>query len=254
CEQVGGDIRISRNNGPKYVLTSSCRDAGHGKRQYKMSCVSSTKYQVEWTTPASCTNIDQDTTNPQVLVSASKSSVQNNESVTITATASDSKGVTKIELYEDSSLIKTCNNTTSCAYTFTAQSSVSTERTRVFKAKAYDAAGNTSNSSAVVVRISPTKDMIKPDVTVSVSATSITSGRQVTVTSHASDASGISKIELYRNGERVKTCTNTTSCVYSITLTVPSWATSQTNKFHARATDKNGNERTSSTKEVRVTR
>ena len=44
CEQVGGDIRISRNNGPKYVLTSSCRDAGHGKRQYKMSCVSSTKY------------------------------------------------------------------------------------------------------------------------------------------------------------------------------------------------------------------
>ncbi|MBP9731881.1 MAG: hypothetical protein KBD29_00255 [Candidatus Magasanikbacteria bacterium] len=254
CEQVGNDIRISRNNGPKITLDSSCRDAGHGLRQYKMSCVSSTKYKVEWTTPISCTNTDRDITHPQVSISASKTSVQNNESVTVTVTASDNKGVIKIELYEDSSLVKTCANTTSCVHSFNAQANVSTERTRVFKAKAYDAAGNVSNSSAVAVRISPTRDTTKPEVNISVSNSSIKTGRQVTVTTYASDANGISKIEVYRNGTRVKTCTNTTSCVYSVTLTVPSGTTSQINRFYARAIDKNGNERSSSTKEVRVTR
>lgn len=254
CEQVGNDIRISRNNGPKITLNSSCRDAGHGMRQYKMSCISSTKYLVEWTTPTSCTNTDRDVTHPHVSISASKTSAQNNESVTVTVTASDNKGVTKIELYEDSTLIRTCTNVTNCAHTFVAQSNVSTERTRVFKAKAYDAAGNVSNSSAVTVRISPTRDTTKPEVSISVSDSSIKTGRQVTITTYASDANGISKIEVYRNGERVKTCTNATSCTYSVTLTVPSGSTSQTNRFYARATDKNGNERSSSTKEVRVTR
>ncbi len=55
CEQVGSDVRISRNNGPKYMLTSSARNAGHGLRQYTLTCVSNTQYRVYWTTAITTT-------------------------------------------------------------------------------------------------------------------------------------------------------------------------------------------------------
>jgi len=48
CEQVGADVKVSLNNGPKFVLTSTTRDAGHGLRNYKLTCVDSKKYKVEW--------------------------------------------------------------------------------------------------------------------------------------------------------------------------------------------------------------
>lgn len=49
CEQVGSDIRIRRsNNSNSTLLTSACRDAGYGLRQYAVSCLSATKYRVSW--------------------------------------------------------------------------------------------------------------------------------------------------------------------------------------------------------------
>ena len=48
CEQVGLDIKISRGGGAKYVLNSTVRDAGHGLRDYKLTCVNSRRYRVEW--------------------------------------------------------------------------------------------------------------------------------------------------------------------------------------------------------------
>lgn len=50
CTQVGNDIKIRRtSSGSEYVLTSTCRDAGHGKRQYTMACTSNKEYKVSWT-------------------------------------------------------------------------------------------------------------------------------------------------------------------------------------------------------------
>lgn len=49
CVQVGNDIKIRRSsNETEYTLTSTCRDAGHGKRQYTMSCTSNKEYKVSW--------------------------------------------------------------------------------------------------------------------------------------------------------------------------------------------------------------
>lgn len=48
CEQVGDDIRISLNNGPKQTLTSSIRDAGYGLRSYDLVCLTPTRYLVQW--------------------------------------------------------------------------------------------------------------------------------------------------------------------------------------------------------------
>ena len=60
CTQVGNDIKIRRSSSEsEYVLTSTCRDAGHGMRQYSMSCNSNKEYKVSWT---ECGSIPQ----PQV--------------------------------------------------------------------------------------------------------------------------------------------------------------------------------------------
>ena len=68
CTQVGKDIRINRG-GQNYTLTSSCRDAGHGYRDYQMTCVSNKQYKVEWT--EGCTPVKpptpKDTEAPKVI-------------------------------------------------------------------------------------------------------------------------------------------------------------------------------------------
>ena len=65
CQQVGSHIKIRRGNGPEYTLLSTCRNAGHGLRQYALSCVSGTKYKVQW---QSCTT-PTDTAAPVVTLS-----------------------------------------------------------------------------------------------------------------------------------------------------------------------------------------
>lgn len=257
CEQVGSDIRISRDNGPKKILTSSCRDAGYGMRLYKMTCASSTQYRVEWSTPFSCTNQQtntQDGVAPSVSLVTNKSNVGNAESVTLTATANDVRGVTKIEIREGSNVVRTCTNTTVCTHTFTSASQQVVERFQTFTARAYDAAGNVGYSSGVTIRTYATGDTTKPEATLVVNKTNVLSGEQIVVTATASDASGISKIEMYRNGTRVQTCFDTSSCVHTLTPTLPSWVNNRIYKFYARVTDKNNNIQTSVTREVTVRR
>lgn len=47
CMQVGKDIQVE-NFGNTYLLTSECRDAGNGLKQYTMSCLSDKQYRVDW--------------------------------------------------------------------------------------------------------------------------------------------------------------------------------------------------------------
>ncbi len=258
CEQVGSDIRISRNNGPKHILTSSCRDAGHGKRLYKMTCISSKQYKVEWTTPTACTggSTTSDTIAPSVSMSANKSTVSNNESVTLTVTASDAKGVTKIEIREGSTVVKTCSgsNLTSCAHTFVAVGQQNTERAQTFTAKAYDAAGNVGTSSSVIIRTRATNvDTTRPEVTISANKATIQTGEKVTITTHATDTSGISKLEIYQNGVKVKTCENRKSCSYTTEFSQSTVPNSATYSFYAKAIDMKGNVQQSNTVQVTVT-
>lgn len=47
CQQVGKDVRIIRNN-QTYILSSACRNAGHGLRDYTLTCSGTKKYLVTW--------------------------------------------------------------------------------------------------------------------------------------------------------------------------------------------------------------
>lgn len=152
CENVVGGIRISRNNGPKYILTSECRDAGHGMRNYTMSCVSRTQYMVSWTETNSCAN--KDTVRPTASISASPSSIKTGQQVNIYASASDNIGVARIDVYQDGERIKRCDSVTMCNTTVTLRipSTVHTKNYS-FYTKVTDTSGNTRTSNTVNVRV-----------------------------------------------------------------------------------------------------
>lgn len=48
CVQVGKDISITRTDGGSDTLTTGCRDAGNGLKDYTMVCLSETQYRVDW--------------------------------------------------------------------------------------------------------------------------------------------------------------------------------------------------------------
>jgi hypothetical protein len=100
-----------------------------------------------WVTQTSGTS--GDTTLPTVSASESGAS----GTITLSATASDNVGVTRVEFYVDGALKGT--DTTS-AYSMTLDSTLLANGSHTLTAKAYDAAGNVATSSAVAFSVSNT--------------------------------------------------------------------------------------------------
>jgi hypothetical protein len=92
-----------------------------------------------------------DTTAPTVSISSPTAGSTVSGTVTITATASDNVGVTRVELYVDGALLAT---DTASPYTASWNTSTATNAAHSLTAKAYDAAGNVGTSAAVSVTVS----------------------------------------------------------------------------------------------------
>ncbi len=180
----------------------------------------------------SVNNVVADTTAP--VVSASESGTSG--TITLSATASDNVGVTKVEFYVDGALKST---DTTAPYAATLNSTTLTNGSHALTAKAFDAAGNTTTSAAVNFSISnAVADTTLPSVSASESGTSGT----ITMSATASDNVGVTKVEFYIDG--VLKSTDTTS-PYSATLN----STTLSNGSHAltaKAYDAAGNVATSS--------
>jgi len=91
-----------------------------------------------------------DTTPPTVTITSPSDGglVTKNSTITISATALDNVGVTKIEFYINAKL--TCSDTTS-PYTCPWKVAGAPRRTYQLQAKAYDAQGNVGSSSVITV-------------------------------------------------------------------------------------------------------
>ncbi len=89
----------------------------------------------------------EDTTPPSVSITAPQNGSTVSASVSVSATASDDKGVARIEFYLDDVLQLT--DTTS-PYGWTWDTSLASEGSHVVKAAAYDEAGNSASSSVTV--------------------------------------------------------------------------------------------------------
>jgi hypothetical protein len=102
-----------------------------------------------WVTQTSGSGGTGDTTLPTVSASESGTS----GTITLSATASDNVGVTKVEFYVDGALK---GSDTTAAYSMTLDSTTLANGSHTLTAKAYDAAGNVATSSSVAFSISNT--------------------------------------------------------------------------------------------------
>ncbi len=175
-----------------------------------------------------------DTTSPTISASESGTS----GTITLSATASDNVGVTKVEFYIDGALQST---DTSSPYSVTVNSAALANGSHSVTADAYDAAGNVGTSNPVNFSISNagSGDTTPPTVTATESGTSGT----ISFSATASDNVGVTKVEFYVDG--TLKATDTTS-PYSTTLD----STTLANGSHslvAKAYDASGNIGSSST-------
>ena len=129
-----------------------------------------------------------DTTPPTVSASESGSA----GTITLSASASDNVGVTKVEFYVDNALK---SSLTAVPYQTTLDSTTLSNGSHTLIAKAYDAAGNVGTSSAVSFSVSNSSggDTTPPTVSVAESGSAGT----ITLSANASDNVGVTKVEFY---------------------------------------------------------
>ncbi len=149
-----------------------------------------------------------DTIAPTVAASVSGSSGM----ITLSATASDNVGVARVDFMIDGVL---AGSDSSSPYSVTVDSTKLSNGTRYLMAFAYDAAGNSANSTAVSFTVNntstPSADTTPPSTTASVSGSSGT----ITFSATASDNVGVAKVEFLVDGVLVG---NDTSNPYSLIL------------------------------------
>jgi hypothetical protein len=139
-----------------------------------------------------------DTTPPTASITAPANGATVSGTVSVTATASDNVGVTKVEFYLDGVLQST--DTTS-PYAWSWNSATASNGTHSLTAKAYDAANNSGTSSAVSVTVSNTTgDTTPPTVSITAPANGATVSGTVSINATASDNVGVTKVEFYVDG------------------------------------------------------
>ncbi len=131
---------------------------------------------------------------PTVAITSPADAVSVSGTVLISVTASDNVGVTKVEFYVNG-VLKATDTGAPHAYSWDTSSVAS--GTYTLMAKAYDAAGNVSQSSSSVNVV---KDLVAPTVALTSPANNTTVSGIVTISSSASDNVGVTNVEFYGNG------------------------------------------------------
>jgi hypothetical protein len=132
---------------------------------------------------------------PTVSITAPATNTTISGTVSVTASATDNVGVTKVEYYLNG-VLKTTDTSTPYVYSLSTTSLAS--GTYTLMAKAYDAAGNVGQSSNVSVTV--VNDTTAPTVSLTTPANNATVSGTTTITASASDNVGVSKVEFYRSG------------------------------------------------------
>jgi hypothetical protein len=153
-----------------------------------------------------------DTTNPTVGLSTPLSGSSVAGSVTVTATASDNIGVTKVEFFADDILYATVTVTPYNA-TWNA-TGLQAGSSHTLTAKAYDAAGNIGTSAPVTVMVASASDSSPPAVSITTPANNTTlSGSSTSISAQATDNIAVTSLKLYIDGS-LKASSTTSSLNY----------------------------------------
>ena len=190
-----------------------------------LSCLSSCTFNT-----SACTSTVADTTPPGVTPSRSPASPTTNDLVIINASASDSGGISRIDIYFNSTLVKTCYLSNTCSY-----SSKFSAGTYNYYASATDQNSNIGSSSQSIFTVTPSlSDTTPPTVTSYINPLSPLTTNNVTISATASDTGGINKINIYIGSSLKNTCFSTT-CSYQSVFSAGNYT------YYANATDNAGN-------------
>jgi hypothetical protein len=132
---------------------------------------------------------------PAVAIVSPGNSVSVSGTVSISVNASDNVGVVKVEYYVNGEL-KYAD--TSYPYLFSWDTSTLAPGAYTLMAKAYDAAGNVSQSATSTVTV--VNDVTPPNVALTAPANNAAVSGTVTISSTSSDNVGVSRVEYYSNG------------------------------------------------------
>lgn len=158
-----------------------------------------------------------DTTPPTTSITSPANGATVSGNVTISASASDNVGVTKIDLLVDGSLAGTM---TSAPYALLWDTTRSPNGTHTLQTKAYDAAGNVGLSATVSVSVN--NPISSANLTVAITnptnGSTVPRNQKVTISATASDKVAVTKMEFYVNNSLLGT---STSAPYNYSWRVP---------------------------------
>jgi hypothetical protein len=183
---------------------------------------------------------------PTVSITAPTNGATVSSTVTVSASASDSVGIASVQFEIDSANVGTA--VTTAPYTFSWDTTKSTNGAHALTAIATDKAGHSAVSSTISVTVN-NASKTTPTVSITAPTNGATLSSTVTVSASASASVGIASVQFLLDGGNLGT--NVTSSPYSV-----QWNTAQTsNGSHtlaAKATDTAGNMATSSAITVTV--
>jgi hypothetical protein len=139
-----GETRLSEDTTAPYEASDTVAAAQNGTVTYRAVAVDAAGNMAEATDTVS---VNVDVTNPTVSVTAQPNPLTGSGTVNFTAAASDDRGVTRVEFYDNGVLFTTENvapYTASKAYTF------ADNGTRTITVRAYDGQGNVSEASTTL--------------------------------------------------------------------------------------------------------
>jgi hypothetical protein len=148
-----------------------------------------------------------DTTAPTTSLTAPTNGSSVSGTTTVTASASDAVGVTKVDFYLDGSLV--ASDTTS-PYSFGWTTTASSNGSHNLFTKAYDAAGNVGTSSTVTVTVANT-DSTAPSQPTNLTATAQSQTSVALSWSASTDNVGVTSYLIQRNGAVIATVTAPTT-------------------------------------------
>jgi hypothetical protein len=243
-----GTTKIGEDTIAPYTLSVPLSSADNGTLQFTVKAFDNAGNTVTSQISSVTVNITpSDTVAPTVSLASSASSVTTAGPITLTATASDNVGVTKVEFFEGSTKL---GEDTSSPYTLSVGLTAADNGARSYTARAFDAANNTKTSSAVAVtvNIGTGGDTAAPTVSLVAAPTGFTAPGTLTLTATATDNVGVAKVEFFDGSTKLGE--NTTA---PFTLeTAVTRAQNGTRSYTARAFDAAGNSTTSSAASVTV--
>ncbi len=180
-----------------------------------------------------------DTTLPTTTISSPENGAVLTGTVTVKASASDNVGVTKVDLYRNNQLVGT---DTASPYEFSWDTKITANGSYVLNTRAYDAAGNSNNSSTIGVTVNNSTTVVDtqaPVVTISTPVNGAKVSGKVNIASTASDNTGVTGMQIYVDGKLIASSGNG-----SVSVSWNSRPKSITKGAHiitVRATDSAGN-------------